>query len=202
MKSQKPAVRQSSNAYFLDLNIELASKFQILKNQARNIKNYYKAASSGAIGPCTLDRGKLETEFINSRAKAEQMHRQLESFQVHPQYTELSVKANSLTEEIRSKTNDIMIKEQLISLYKLNWQEDNPEKSSNELHRLYEEAGVVFPGNIKTALEEVSIFHKTLISKRREYLENEISKLNEEISELAEEIENLTADRAHLLKIL
>ncbi|MEL4106466.1 DUF2326 domain-containing protein [Oscillospiraceae bacterium WX1] len=201
-KNQPIHNRQACNAYFLDLNMEFASRFQKLKEEAKKIEDYRKAATSGVIGTFTLDVGKLETEVINRRAEAEHMRKQLETFRVHPQYSEISTEANSLTDEIHAASNTLVLRQQLLSRYEQSMIEEITDISTGELQQIYEEAGVIFSDSIKVQLGEVIEFHKALLSNRREYLQSEISKLRGEIMRLRDGIERLTEIRAKSLQIL
>ena len=46
---------------------------------------------------------------------------------------------------------------------------------------IYDEAGLTFPDNVTKSLEEVVAFHSTVIQNRKEYLNDEIKRLNDEI---------------------
>jgi len=201
-KNQPAHNRQACNAYFLDLNIEFASKFQKLKEETKKIDDYRKAVASGVVGTFTLDVGKLETEVINKRADAEHMRKQLESFRVHPQYNEITNEANILTEQIHQVSNTLVLRQQFLARYEQSMQEEISDVSIDELQRIYEEAGVFFSDNIKAQFEEVADFHKALLTNRREYLQSETRKLRSEIARLREETERLTELRAKSLEIL
>ena len=201
-KNQQTHSRQACNAYFLDLNVQFASKFQRLKEEAKRIDDYRKAVASGVIGTFTLDVGKLETEVINRRTDAEHMRKQLESFRVHPQYSEISREANVLTEQIHAAGNTLVLRQQLLTRYEQSIQEELADISTNEIQRIYEEAGVLFSDNVKVQLGEVVEFHKALLANRREYLQSESTKLRGEIARLRAEIEGLTETRAKSLQIL
>jgi len=201
-KNQPAHNRQACNAYFLDLNIEFASKFQKLKEEAKKIDDYRKAVASGVVGTFTLDVGKLETEVINKRADAEHMRKQLESFRVHPQYNEIATEANLLTEQIHKISNTLVLRQQLLSRYEQSTEEESVDVSINDLQRIYKEAEIIFSDNMKTQFDDVVNFHKVLLSNRREYLQSETRKLRSEIVHLHEEIERLTVLRAKSLEIL
>jgi uncharacterized protein YydD (DUF2326 family) len=201
-KSQPEHNRQSCNAYFLDLNIDFISKFQKLKEEAKKIEEFRKAAASGVIGTFTLDSGKLETEVINRKTDAEQMKKQLDSFHVHPQYNEIANTANTLTAQIHEASNDLILQQQLLSRYEQNMNEEVADISNYELQRIYEEAGIIFSDRIKIQLDEVIEFHKALLSNRKDYLQAEIEKLRREIKHLRDKIERLTNERAESLQIL
>lgn len=201
-KNQRAHSRQACNAYFLDLNIDFASRFQKLKDEEKKINDYRKAVASGVIGTFTLDVGKLETEVINRKADAEHMRNQIESFRVHPQYNEITNEANSLTEKIHQVSNTLVLRKQFLARYEQSIKEEVADVSFNELQQIYEEAGVIFSDSLKVQFGEVVNFHKALLFNRREYLQNEITKLRREIAHLCDEIERLTEVRAKSLKIL
>jgi uncharacterized protein YydD (DUF2326 family) len=201
-KSQPAHSRQACNAYFLDLNIEFASRFQKLKEEAKKIDDYRRAVASGVIGTFSLDIGKLETEVINRKADAESMMKQLETFHVHPQYNEIANKADELTEEIHQISNTLVLRQQFLTRYEQSMKEEITDISTDELQRIYEEAGILFSDNVKVKLGEVVDFHKALLSNRREYLQGEITKLRNEMVNMNLEVERLTEIRAKSLQIL
>jgi uncharacterized protein YydD (DUF2326 family) len=201
-KNQKAYSRQACNAFFLNLNMEFAAKFQKLKDETKSINNYRSAVASGVAGTFSLDVGRLETEVINRKAEAEQMRKQLESFRVHPQYSEISNEANMLTEQIHEAGNNLVLKQQLLARYEQSMQDEITDVTTDELQRIYEEAGVLFADNIKVRLGEVIDFHKALLSNRKDYLQNEVKKLSSEIIRLREKIEKLTEIRAKNMQIL
>ncbi|MDR2955063.1 MAG: DUF2326 domain-containing protein [Prevotella sp.] len=201
-KNQKAYSRQACNAYFIDLNVEIVSRFQKLKDETKKIDDYRRAAASGVIGTFSLDVGKLETEVINRKTDVENMRIQLESFHVHPQYNEITDEANALTEKIHQFSDTLALRQQLLSRYEKSMDEEISDISTNELQQIYEEAGILFADNVKVKLNEVVDFHKALLSNRREYLHNEIIRLRNEILRIREQIEVLTNERAKSLQIL
>jgi uncharacterized protein YydD (DUF2326 family) len=194
--------RQACNAYFLDLNIEFASKFQKLKEEAKKIYEFRKAVASGVIGTFTLDIGKLETEVINKKADAEHMRKQIESFHVNEQYNDISNEANLLTEKIHQISNTLILRQHFLQRYEQSMKEEITDISLENLQRIYKEAKVIFPESIKVQLEEVVNFHKALLFNRGEYLQNVTTNIRNEIAHLQNEIENLNESRAKSLEFL
>jgi uncharacterized protein YydD (DUF2326 family) len=201
-KNQPMYSRQACNAYFLDLNMEFVSRIQKLKEEEKKFDDYRKAVASGVVGACSLDVGKLETEVINKKADAEHMRKQIESFRVHPQYNEITDDVNALTEKIHKASNTLILRQQFLELYEKSVKEEAADLPLDELHRIYEEAGVVFPASVQVQLDEVVGFHKALLFNRGEYLRNEIAMLRSEIARLSEEMEKLIEHRAELMQIL
>jgi uncharacterized protein YydD (DUF2326 family) len=193
---------QVCNAYFLDLNIEYASEFQSIKDKKKGIDNYKSAALSGAIGAFKLNIGELSTEVITHQKDVDALKNQLEAFQVHPQYEDISKQANVLTEQIHSLTNTSILRQQLLERYEVSSTEEAKDLSIAGIEKIYAEVGVLFGDSIRRPLSEVMKFHKTIVSNRSEYLANEIASLEKEISGIEGQIKELSDKRAKAMKIL
>lgn len=199
---QKAYSRQACNTYFLNLNMEYASDFQVLKDKIKGIDDYKKAAKSGVIGDFTLNLGELNTEVITKQKDLEQLKKQIDSFQVHPQYTEISKEANTLTSQIHQHTNTLTLRKQILERYEKSVQEEAVIIPVTEIERIYSEAGVLFGDNIKNNLAEVIEFHTKLVSNRKEYLNSEIQRLYKEIETLKQKIQSYSDKRAEAMRIL
>lgn len=201
-KNQKSWSRQVCNAFFLNLNIQIASSFQELKDKTKGIDDYKNAVKAGVIGDFTLETGRLNTELATQKADMEEIKRQLDSFHVHPRYSDIADTANGITEEIHRLSNTLVIRQQLLTRYEDNLQEESAVISVAEIEKIYSEAGALFGNNLKTQLCEVLEFHNAILTNRKEYLKTEISGLVKEIGSLKSKIKELTARRADSLKIL
>lgn len=73
---------------------------------------------------------------------------------------------------------------------------------TSEVEKIYFEAGVIFKDYLKKKLDEVMVFHKTIIQNRKEYLSGEILKLRNEIENINVSIEELSSKRAELMEVL
>jgi len=67
---------------------------------------------------------------------------------------------------------------------------------------IYENAGLIFPDSINKHLEEVLVFHRTIVKNRKEYLNSEIARITAEVLNQDVKIESLTSERAKILEIL
>lgn len=199
---QKASSVQACNAYFLNLSLEYAAKFQSLKEKKKGIDSYKNAAKLGVIGTFTLNIGELSTEVITRQNEVDSLKAQLESFQVYPQYEEISKESDTLTEQLHTIANTLTLRRQLLERYESSYSEEAPRLPVSDIEKIYAEAGVLFQDSILKPLSEVINFHQTIVSNRREYLHNEIISLRKEIAQLEEKAENLSAQRAKLMKIL
>lgn len=199
---QKASSVQACNAYFLNLSVEYAAQFQSLKEKKKGIDDYKHAAQSGVIGAFSLNIGELSTEVITRQNDVDALKEQLEAFQIHPQYEEISKDANDLTERIHSCTNMLILRQQLLERYETSYSDETPELPIADIEKIYSEAGILFRDSILQPLSDVINFHKTIVANRREYLHSEIISLRKEIDKLNEQIENISSQRAELMKVL
>lgn len=199
---QKASSVQACNAYFLNLSMEYAAQFQSLKEKKKGIEDYKNAAKSGVIGTFSLNIGELSTEVITRQNDVDSLKAQLEAFQIHPQYEDISKSANALTEQLHTYANTLVLRQRLLERYEASYSEETPNLPIADIEKIYSEAGVLFQDSILQPLSEVINFHKTIVANRRDYLHNEIVSLRKEIAELNEYIANLSAQRAELMKIL
>lgn len=199
---QKASSVQTCNAYFLNLSLEYAAQFQNLKEKKKGIDDYKNATKSGVIGTFSLNIGELSTEVITRQNDVDSLKAQLEAFQIHPQYENISEKANALTEKLHVHANTLVLRQRLLEKYETSYNEETPSLPITDIEKIYSEAGVLFQNSVLQPLAEVINFHKTIVANRREYLHNEIVSLRKEITELNVQIASLSAERAELMKIL
>lgn len=199
---QKASSVQACNAYFLNLSMEYAAQFQGLKEKKKGIDDYKHAAQSGVIGTFSLNIGELSTEVITRQNDVDALKEQLEAFQIHPQYEEISEDANNLTEQIHLCANTLILRKQLLERYEISYSDETPGLQIADIEKIYSEAGILFQGSILQPLSDVINFHKTIVANRKEYLHSEIVSLRKEIDGLNEQIATLSSQRAELMKIL
>lgn len=199
---QKASSVQTCNAYLLNLSMEYAALFQSLKEKKKGIDDYKNAAKSGAIGTFSLNIGELSAEVITRQNDVDSLKVQLKEFQIHPQYEDISERANALTEQLHTHANTLILRQRLLERYEANYCEETPSLPITDIKKIYFEAGILFQNSVLQPLSEVINFHKTIVANRKEYLHNEIVSLRKEIAEVNEQIMNLSGQRADLMKIL
>lgn len=199
---QKAFSVQSCNAFFLNLSMEYAGEFQSLKEKKKGIEDYKKATKAGIAGISSSSIGEISTEVITRQKDVDDLKSQLDVFQIHPQYQEISKKANLITEKLHSLANKRAIRQQLLSRYEASYSQEEQEFPTSDIEKVYAEAGVLFQDSIIKPLSEVLEFHKNIVSNRKEYLRNEITNLKKEILEIGSKITELSEQRAELMKVL
>ena len=199
---KQPAVQtQVDNAYLLHLNAEYAQEVQRLKDEESALKQLKKAAKSGYVAGIIGSIGELEARRVRLRSKSTEQADQLATFRVHPQYATLQDQANQLTERLAELRNTDLEDSRLLGLYRANITDESvPQEDA--IVRLYAQAGVDLPDKVVKTLDDVKVFHKRLVSNRRDYLRSEIDRLERESRQRQDDITRLSEDRAALMKTL
>lgn len=152
--------------------MDYAAQFQSLKEKKKGIDDYKNAAKSGVIGNFSLNIGDLSTEVITRQKDVDALKKQLEAFQVHPQYEDISQKANNLTERMHSLTNTSILRQHLLERYESSYKEETTDIPIADIEKIYAEVGVLFGESIRRPLSEVIDFHKTIVLRISDDQEN------------------------------
>jgi len=192
---------QVNNAYLLGLNWEYASEFQTIKDKGKALKDLKKASKEGLLSGYLGSIGELQAEKIGLEEKIYGFETEFKNFKVHKQYREIEERANQLTGEIHNIANQIILDKQILKAY-YNSISDENDVPIDSVKKIYEQAGLFFPDNLKVRLNKVIDFHKQIISNRRDYLKNEIERIKRDIGFQESKLEDLVKKRADLLKIL
>jgi uncharacterized protein YydD (DUF2326 family) len=80
--------------------------------------------------------------------------------------------------------------------------QDEQSADDNQLARLYSEAGIALPNLVVKRIEDVKLFHKKIISNRRNFLQVEIARLSQAIGARTAQIQASTEERASFLSVL
>lgn len=198
---QKEWDQQVHNAFLLDLAWDHASRWQELRQRQSNLQMVRKAAPGllpklvGSVGEMEATKSRLEAELENEKS-------QLASFRIHPQYVAIEERATILTGSIHELSNENLADREMLQLYERSCVEEEEPTADGLLVRMYEQAGVVLPGQVVKRFEEVKSFHQQVIANRRSYLRAEMDRLKETIKKREMQIQKQTEERAGLLTVL
>lgn len=200
-KNQKAWQSQIYNAYLLNLNWEYAITMQNLKDEKEMITKLKNATKNGYFKNYTGTLGELESEKVVLQNKVNRYDNELAEFKVHPHYEDIQQEANQLTKQIHKLSETVTVQKSLLEKY----EKDNLEEKDSDISTIkliYDEAGLTFPDNVTKSLEEVVAFHSTVIQNRKEYLNDEIKRLNDEIEKNDHYLKTFLDKRAEKMKIL
>lgn len=197
---QREVAKQVSVAYLLGLAWEDAAQFQRLKDQKEALNSLKRAIKIGALGEqATL--GDLRAHRVRLRTQISKLEDQLQTFEVHPEYGQITQEANALTSEIHALVNTDVVRARKISSY-VEQEQTEQGPDADAVVRLFEAAGVELSGSVKKTLEDAQAFHDGIVADRLNYLRDEMTALGLEAEASRESVERLSKRRAHLLEIL
>lgn len=193
--------QQVSISYLLGLDWRVSQSFQGLREKEKTVKSLGKAARSGELGPHFEGAADLRTKLAVAAKRAENIRSQLDNFEIIPEYTELEAEASVITGQINGLGEENFVDRRLIDDLELALTEEQaPDRT--DLAKLYAEAGVILPDLLKRRLNEVEVFHRTIIENRKSHLSAELTSARNRID--AREAEKLTLDtrRRQIMNVL
>jgi uncharacterized protein YydD (DUF2326 family) len=200
-RKQKDWDKQVNTAFLLGLSWDYPAKLQKLKDQERVVRELRSAIKAGTFPDLLGTVGELESQKVRLEEIIARRGEELRTFRVHPQYQEYQEQANSLQGAIREINQQNTTDRAMLSFYQESLVEERPPEAEN-LAKMYQEAGVVWPEGVRRRLEDVQIFHDKLIVNRRAFLQTEISRLDQAIARRTEEVKRLSDERAALFTVL
>ncbi|MBE3588218.1 MAG: DUF2326 domain-containing protein [Thermoanaerobacteraceae bacterium] len=200
-RNQKEWDIQVNNAFLLGLSWDDASDWQLLKDREQLLTQLKSAAEAGLIKDVLGSLGELEATRVRLENLVRQEEEQLRTFRVHPQYEEIQIEVDALTEEIHLLINENASDRNLLEFYESSLQEEQG-PNDDTLVRIYKEIGIELPSLVRKQLEDVREFHKRIITNRRDFLRGEIDKLRQKMDERKKVIMQKTEERAIKMEIL
>jgi uncharacterized protein YydD (DUF2326 family) len=193
--------QQVSISYLLGLDWRIPQQIQELRGQEKVAQELRKAARSGELGRFFGRAADLRTRLTIAEARASRIRRQLETFQVVPEYKELEREANEITREIDDLNVGNVMDGNLLRQFRSSLErEDAPDLG--DLSKLYAEAGVLLPSVIRRRFDEVEQFHRTIIENRRSHLSSEITSAELRIAERDRHREQIDRRRRQIMVVL
>lgn len=193
--------QQVAVSHLLGLDAEIAQEFQETRAQEKAMAELRKAAKLGDLGRYYGKAADFRTRLAVAQTRARQLRGQVESFNVVPEFADIEREATELTLEITDLNNDNLVDRELIEQLKTSLDEERP-PASDDVERLYAEAGVVLPGTVGRRFEEVAKFHAAIVSNRRAHLSAEIEAAEARIVARDRERGKLDRRRGQLMGIL
>ena len=193
--------RQVSNAFLLGLSWEHASRLNDLKDEKRDLNLLRRAAKSGRLIGISGNIGNLESERARLDSRRRESAERLDTFRVHSDYAELVEEANSLTSRCHRLVNENQSDNRLLDLYRESLESEQA-PDTEDLLDMYQEVGKSMPDLVVRRLEEVREFHRQLVANRRDYLQDEIRRIEVNIDRRNTEIQAADERRARLMDTL
>ena len=199
--NQSPSQKQICNCFLLDLSWKLAKEWHLLKKEEDDLDNIKKSFKKSTLSGLIGTMGELKTTELQLKNQIEKRKEELKEFKVHPQYEEIENESNKLTKEIHNLSNKNISEKLAIHNYEKSITEENV-ADHEDICKLYEDLGLIFPKSMLKKIEEVFQFHEQVSKNRMEFLNQEIDRLKSDISFRNEKIEILSNKRKEKMDIL
>jgi len=175
--------------------------FQELRDREKVTKELRKAARTGELGPYIGNAAELRTRLAVAEDRANRLRGRLDSFHVVPEYKELELEASRITGEIDSLNLENVVDHDLIrELQESLAMESAPD--TQDLAKLYAEAGIVLPELPRRRIAESERFHRTIIENRRAHLGAEVESARGRFAERDLRKDRLDGRRAQIMGVL
>ncbi|WP_067930652.1 ABC-three component system protein [Alicyclobacillus kakegawensis] len=192
---------QVSISYLLGLDWTIPQQWQVVRQKEGALKELRKIAADGELHHVIGTVADLRTKLTLAEERVRRLRENIETFNILPEYRELENEANELTQKLANYSNLNTVDRELIDELERSIQNE-PIPPVDSLERLYREVGVIFPDVAKKRIEDARVFHQSVVSNRRSYLQGEIDAAKQRIAERNAEMERFTKRRADIMKVL
>lgn len=198
---QQPWDIQVSLSFLLDLDWSIPTEFEKIRGEQKSINDLKKAVSSDTINLGIGSAAELRTELAVARERAGRLKDLAGQFTVVDHYVEFQKEADQITQQLRELRDQDKLDNGMI--------EDLEAAAINEilpgsvdLERLWDQANLVLPDHVLTAYDDVKVFHESVITNRKMYLEREVELAKERIAERQAQRVELDSRRSQLMQLL
>ncbi len=187
--------------YLLGLDWKISSDWQQVRDREKTLKELKKAAKSGALANIVGNAADLRTKLTIAESRLQQLSSQIESFRVLPQYREMEIEADELTQHINKLANDNVLDTGAINDLEAALNDEAP-PPIDDLEKVYKEAGIVLPEVVLKRYEDVKSFHESVVRNRKSYLKEELEATKLRIQDREKEKEKLDSRRSEIMRLL
>lgn len=192
---------QVAISFLLGFDWSVSQKFQELREQEKDIRQLKKVSKNETLPGLPRSSASLRTEVALAEAKARKLRRELDEFNVVPEYKSIEREATKLTRSMNRLANENTADRQLLDqLTKATENERTPEVG--KLETMHQEAGVVFPKLVAHRLDQAAAFHRAIVSNRKAHLRSEIVRGKARVARRDREKSVMGKRRADLMVIL
>jgi uncharacterized protein YydD (DUF2326 family) len=193
--------QQVALSYLLGLDWTIAQRLEQVRRQEKALSELRRAAKEGAMGALIPKASELQTQLVLIEKEADRVRKTLESFEVLPEYRELEREASQITLSINGLVDGNTLDMQLLESMETALRNETlpPEDT---LEKVYRDAGVLLPETVRKRLEEVRMFHRSIIANRRGYLQSEITSARERMRKRDQEKAALDRRRGEIMRLL
>jgi len=200
-ENQQIGDQQIAASYLLGLDWDIPRQLQEVREKDKTIKQLRKAAKEGTLGKVIATAAELRARLTLAERRVAALNDRIRTFVVLPEYTEREQEAAELTQCMNTLADENTLDRTLIEDLQQAMDTEEP-PATQDLERLYAEAGVVLPESATRRFDEVRRFHRSIVDNRRSHLTGEVEAAGRRIDEREREQAKLDRRRAQVMEML
>ena len=192
---------QVNLSYLLGLDWRIRFDLQKVRETERQLKELKKVATSGTVGQLIGTVAELRPKVAVAEARAAKLRDDLTTFRVLDTYQEMSDRASQARMEMLAiERRAVTLKQTAEHLRNALRDERPPERE--DVARLYSALGIELPDTAKRRLDEVRVFHQSVVENRRSRLQEEAAEIESQIEGGRARSTELDQERSGILQFL
>jgi uncharacterized protein YydD (DUF2326 family) len=199
-KQQQSGEAQVALMFLLGLDWTIAQELRALRKQEQDLETtrQFTQAEQIVVLP---DVGELRTRLTVAEQQHAELVAQLTQFNVLPGYERMQAESDDVARQIRDLTNASTLDRRMISDIETSLISEH-QPPIDELRKVYEEAGLLFPTRVVDQFDDVRKFRDSVVSNRRSYLTGQRDEAFARISGRELRVAKLDQRRQELFAIL
>lgn len=183
------------NAQLIAQHYEKEEELSKKQETAQTIKN--------ELGGSIEDISKIEGILLLKQKEAEKKQKLLDAFDFRTQDKDLTKQlVDGIDERIAALNNERYSLTQNKKKILASLEEDQILFNPDEAQRLFEEAGILFKGQVKKDFQQLIAFNRAITDERRGYLQEERMEVESELKRVNAELSSLGKKRSDMLSFL
>jgi uncharacterized protein YydD (DUF2326 family) len=172
---------QVNLAFLFGFDWTLIHRHILNEKRKSGIKKLKPLLKSLSLRGYTGDKSALESRSIILESEIQEIGNDLDNFKVIPEYRELEKEAADLNAQMRRLSAENG-RDRDLQRYIENAMASEEPPGVDRVNAVYEEAGLLFPDNIRMQLREVKDFHRRISENRQHHLQRELNAVKDRIS--------------------
>ena len=198
----KAIPRDRALAYLFGLDWEYLSRYEALSAKEKEFRTIQAAATIKH-----KEWGEKSIKTLAATCKKLEMQRnslqeQITKYKGDLFYQQVETATEELSNKLQAVRRAFYADRRALEAAQQSLRDDFADTDVGGLRAMYEEAGLVFPGQVVRTLEEVARFHQDVVQNRSDFLKEEIKRLKAAIKEKSSQMRHIDDSRADLLKQL
>lgn len=177
--------------YTFDVQSELKAVSSAIKQIKKIVSDKYQLKDAAQV---SNEIGKLTTQVAR-------LEKSIDSFKLAEQYKDSEGEANALTAQIKDLLLENVVSSKQLADYASSFEQDT-KVSPQRISRIFNEVSEELAFKVKKTLEEAIEFRKRLHESRKQFISEEINRLQKYISSNEEKIRAIEERRARLFTYL